>query len=156
MYGIWWHDWSAWFFFSRRHLPDQASWILPTWRTLRTGSDLRRSCLKKWREMGYEKATQNTKRHLYVQQEDLTVTFFSIIAGKLHCKATKQKMCRWGIYKLPWSVCLFCCRKIHGSILGIYKTTHEWGNWDWGRAILFLGLHKWDFLCSVGEEDRSR
>ncbi len=34
--------------------------------------------------------------------------------------------------------------------------THEWGNWDWGRAISFLGIHKWDFLCSVGEEDRSR
>ncbi len=28
--------------------------------------------------------------------------------------------------------------------------TFEYGNWDWGRAISFLGIHKWDFRCSVG------
>ncbi len=27
--------------------------------------------------------------------------------------------------------------------------THECGIWDWGRAIPFLGTHKWDFRCSV-------
>ncbi len=27
--------------------------------------------------------------------------------------------------------------------------THECGIWDWGRAVPFLGIHKWDFLCSV-------
>ncbi len=27
--------------------------------------------------------------------------------------------------------------------------THECGNWDWGRAIPFLGIHKWVFYCSV-------
>jgi len=27
--------------------------------------------------------------------------------------------------------------------------THESGSWDWGRAIPFLGLHKWDSRCSV-------
>jgi hypothetical protein len=26
--------------------------------------------------------------------------------------------------------------------------THEWGNWEWGRAFPFLGIHKWDFRCS--------
>jgi hypothetical protein len=30
--------------------------------------------------------------------------------------------------------------------------THKWGNWDWGRAIPFLGIHKWDFRFSVGRE----
>ncbi len=25
--------------------------------------------------------------------------------------------------------------------------THECGNWYWGRAIPFLGIHKWDFRC---------
>ncbi len=25
--------------------------------------------------------------------------------------------------------------------------THECGNWDWGHAIPFLGMHKWDFRC---------
>ena len=29
--------------------------------------------------------------------------------------------------------------------------THECGNWDCGRAIPFLRIHKWDFRCSVGE-----
>ncbi len=23
------------------------------------------------------------------------------------------------------------------------------GNWDWGRAVPFLGTHKWNFRCSV-------
>jgi hypothetical protein len=23
--------------------------------------------------------------------------------------------------------------------------THEYGNWDWGRAIPVMGIHKWDF-----------
>ncbi len=27
--------------------------------------------------------------------------------------------------------------------------THEFGNWDWGRAIPSLGVHKWDSRCSV-------
>jgi hypothetical protein len=26
---------------------------------------------------------------------------------------------------------------------------HECRNWDKGRAISFLGIHKWDFRCSV-------
>jgi hypothetical protein len=57
-------------------------------------------------------------------------------------------MCLWAIYIFQRSVCLFCCRKICGPILGIYKShTDIWmhGNWDWGRAIPFLGIHKWDF-----------
>ncbi len=27
--------------------------------------------------------------------------------------------------------------------------THECGNWDWGRAIPLLGIHKSKFLCSA-------
>ncbi len=27
--------------------------------------------------------------------------------------------------------------------------THEYGNWDWGRTISFLGIHKFKFLCSA-------
>ncbi len=29
---------------------------------------------------------------------------------------------------------------------------HECGNWDRGRAILFLEIYKWDFHCSVWAE----
>ncbi len=39
--------------------------------------------------------------------------------------------------------------------MGIYrslkKKMHECGNWECGRAIPFLGLHKPKFLCSVGQ-----
>jgi hypothetical protein len=31
-------------------------------------------------------------------------------------------MCLWAIYIFPGSICLFCCRKICGSILGIFNT----------------------------------
>ncbi len=35
--------------------------------------------------------------------------------------------CLWAIYLFPWSVCLFCCRKIYGPILGIQKLlTNTW------------------------------
>ncbi len=27
---------------------------------------------------------------------------------------------------------------------------HKCGNWDWGLAIPFLRIHKWDLCCSVG------
>jgi hypothetical protein len=29
--------------------------------------------------------------------------------------------------------------------------THECRNWDWGREIPFLGIHKWNFRCSFSE-----
>ncbi len=45
----------------------------------------------------------------------------------------------------------FAAAKICGRILGKYKSlTHECMNWDWGRAIPFLGIHKFDFRYSVG------
>ncbi len=57
----------------------------------------------------------------------------------------------WEIYLFPGSVCLLCCRKIWGPILGIYcinrSHTHKCGNWDWGSAIPRKGIHKWDFRC---------
>ncbi len=50
-------------------------------------------------------------------------------------------------------VCLFCCKNICAPILGIYKSLtdipYECENWDWGRAIPFLGIPKWDFPCSA-------
>ncbi len=35
----------------------------------------------------------------------------------------------WAIYIFPRSVCLFCCRKIGGPILGIFKSLTE--TWMW-------------------------
>ncbi len=72
-----------------------------------------------------------------------------------HCAATVSIptfMFLWAIYVFLGSVCLFCCRKIGGPDVGINRSlqTHDCGNWDWGRAISFLGIHKSKFLCSVG------
>ncbi len=58
-------------------------------------------------------------------------------------------VCEWLVYS-QGSVSLFCCRKICGPILGIYCINHwqklECGNWDWGRAIPFLGIHNGIFF----------
>ncbi len=57
----------------------------------------------------------------------------------------------WEIYIFPGSVCLFCCRKyVDWSWEYInHSQTHECENWDWGRAIPRIGIHKWFFRCSV-------
>ncbi len=36
-----------------------------------------------------------------------------------------------------------------GNIQYNHSLTHESGNWDWGREIPVLGIHKWDFRCWV-------
>ncbi len=78
-----------------------------------------------------------------------------IFPEKGNCAATvpiSASVCLWVIYKFPRSICLFCCRKICGPILEIFKSlsdTHECGNWDWGYAIPRKGIHKWDFRCSA-------
>jgi hypothetical protein len=59
-------------------------------------------------------------------------------------------VCERVIYFLRW-VCLFCYRKICGPIMVIYKslTDMKSGNLDWGLAIPFLWIHKWDFRWSA-------
>jgi hypothetical protein len=45
--------------------------------------------------------------------------------------------------------------EICGPILLGYlnrSQAHECGNWDWGRAIARIGIHKWDFRCRVWTE----
>ncbi len=59
-------------------------------------------------------------------------------------------MCLWAIYIFPQSVCVFCWKNVDRSWEHINRSqTHECGNWDWDRAISFLGIHKWDFSCSA-------
>ncbi len=59
----------------------------------------------------------------------------------------------WANYILLWSIFLFCCRNVGGLNVGIYtldrSQTHECDNSDWGRAITFLGIYKFKFLCSA-------
>ncbi len=75
---------------------------------------------------------------------------------KRKCAATvliPTFMFRWAIYIFLSSVCFFCCRIIGGPIVGIHRSltycTYECGNWDWGRAIIFLGIHKSKLLSSA-------
>ncbi len=62
----------------------------------------------------------------------------------------------WLIYIFPQSVCLVCWRKyVDWSWDYINRSqTHECGNWGWGHAIPRIGIHKWDFRCSVGRLGR--
>ncbi len=53
----------------------------------------------------------------------------------------------------PRSICLLGCRP-RGGPIGSWEYVnpspiHECGNWDWGRAVSFLEVHKSDFLCSA-------
>jgi hypothetical protein len=51
-------------------------------------------------------------------------------------------MCLWANYIFPQWVCLFCGRKyVDWSWEYInHSQTHEYGNWDWGPDIPFLGI----------------
>jgi hypothetical protein len=46
---------------------------------------------------------------------------------------------------------IVCYRKLCGPIWEYINCsqTHKCGNWVYGRAISFLGIHKWDFRCSA-------
>ncbi len=54
---------------------------------------------------------------------------------KRNCAATvsiSTFMCLWAIYIFPRSICLFCCRKICGPILGIYIMLTDTWMWKLG------------------------
>ncbi len=59
-------------------------------------------------------------------------------------------MCLWAIYIFPGSVHLFSCKQDRPDLSWEYiirSQTHECGNWDWGRAIPFLGT----FVSNFGQ-----
>ena len=61
-------------------------------------------------------------------------------------------VCELFIYCIPTIGLPILLQEICGPIPWEYIRlwqTHECGNWDWGRAIPFLGIHKRDFHCSV-------
>ncbi len=92
---------------------------------------------------------------LLLQCKDTIPKIWNKYYQKLKCAASfpiPTFMFRWAIYIFPRSVCLFCCRKISGQIVRIYKSLTD--TWMWklerrGRAVSFRGIHKSDFPCSV-------
>jgi hypothetical protein len=89
---------------------------------------------------------------MYSQNETVQPPYFQnrIIMFWLPIPTLMYCICERFIYFQDQSV-YFAAAHICGPIMGIYKslTTHECGNWDWGRAIPRKGIHKWDFHCSV-------
>jgi hypothetical protein len=85
--------------------------------------------------------TENSKKYSQNRNCAVSVPIFTFI-------------CLWASYIFPRLVCLFCCRKICGPILGEYinrSQTHECDVEIRTEAtqFLFLGIHKWEFRCSV-------
>ncbi len=68
--------------------------------------------------------------------KDITPKIWNKYSLKRNCEASvpiSTFMCLWVIYVFPRYVCLFCCRKICGPILGLYKSlTTQW-MWKLGR-----------------------
>ncbi len=62
--------------------------------------------------------------------KDTIPKFWNKFSQKRNCAASVPIsifICLWAIYIFPQSVCLLCCRKICGLILGIYKSlTGKW------------------------------
>ncbi len=69
-----------------------------------------------------------------------------------HSPNPNSCVCERDLYSIfPRLICLFCCRKhVDRSWEFNRSQTHECGNWDWGRAISRMGIHKWHFRRSVG------
>ncbi len=106
-------------------------------------------------KLAYKQCSPFHPRYLYYTAKTQYLKFETNIPIKkfLGLSLDFVFMCLWANYIFPGSVYLFCYRKICGPILGIYNSLIDswmWcGNWDWGRAIPFLGIHKWYFCCSV-------
>jgi hypothetical protein len=60
-------------------------------------------------------------------------------------------VCERFMYSHDWSAYSAAGKYMDRSWEYINRSqTHECRNCDWVRAISFLGIHKWDFRCSIG------
>ncbi len=88
-------------------------------------------------------------RHHGLENYDTVQTsWHTVAAKKLRIRA----------FQRSWQQCctantqcqIFPEKEMRGGNIPINRSqTHECGNRDWDRAIPFLGIHKWDFHCSV-------
>jgi hypothetical protein len=67
----------------------------------------------------------NIVTNCIIHCKDKTTKIINKYDQKRNCAASvpiSTFVCLWAIHILPQSICLFCCRKICGPILGIYKS----------------------------------
>jgi hypothetical protein len=86
-----------------------------------------------WKGQGRADHTAKKIRNKYYQKWNCAASF-----------PNPTFMYLWAIYIFPRSVCLFYCVKYRNR-----SQIHECGNWERGRAVSFLGIHKSDLLCST-------
>ncbi len=58
----------------------------------------------------------------------------------------------WTIYIFPGSICRYfdAAKEVERSREYVNRSQiHESTNWEWGRAVSFLGIHRSDLLCSA-------
>ncbi len=90
----------------------------------------------------------------------LCTVYYSIAFSCMHCKwracSVSQFLhsciCERFIYSHDRSAYFAAAKYVERSWEYInFSQTHECRNWDWDRAIPFLGIQKGDFHCSVSK-----
>ncbi len=115
------------------------------------------SCLYQTREMNIHVRTSSKvvflswKGHLshYTQQREYTGNSNNCFQ-KWNCAASvpiPTFMFLWAIYIFPRSVCLFCCSKIGGPIVGTYKSLTE--IWLWKLGLLVAQCLFWEYINRI-------
>ncbi len=97
-------------------------------------------------------------------ESNINVWFRLIYSQKWNCRALLFPKQKYNVlspnfyihvsvsnYIYTGSVCLFCCSQIGLPIWKYINRSqkHECRNWERGRAVLFLGIHKSDFRYSA-------
>ncbi len=91
----------------------------------------------------------------FMRTDNYTETKFPFkYSQKRNCTASvpiSTFMCLWAIFIFPGSARIFSCSRIGRQMVGNINRsqTHECGNWDWGRAISFLGIFVSNFRYCV-------
>jgi hypothetical protein len=104
--------------------------------------------------------TQSELDQPHIQCKDTIPKIRNKYSQKRNCEASvtiSTLMYLWGIYTYIPTIGLPILLQENMWTQNLWEyinqsQTPECGYWDWGHAIYFLGIHKWDFRCSVHTE----